>query len=325
MKSPFANCDATFKCEKSKLTFRKESFEYVHLFYECNETKERFTTDEIDEVNVSQIYNQYRVKYGIPFPDEIKQIREKYDLPATKMSQILGFGDNQYRLYENGEMPSEANGKILMSIMLPQVFDSYIHNAKNQFTPDEYAKILSKANIGTINKEKEYLKNIIFDSERGVFNGFAKRSLTKLKNTMLFFIDRCGSLFKTKMNKLLFYTDFYAYKTYGMAITGLSYKAIQFGPIPNNYKKIYAFVDEIDEMPVSFGNVEGDKLVSTIQPDMSVFSEKELNVLNQVATKFGNMTSKEMSEISHNEDAWKNNVGNFGAIDFSYAFSLKAI
>ncbi|MBQ5540889.1 MAG: SocA family protein, partial [Bacteroidales bacterium] len=120
-------------------------------------------------------------------------------------------------------------------------------------------------------------------------------------------------------------TDFYAYKTYGMAITGLSYKAIQFGPIPNNYKKIYAFVDEIDEMPVSFGNVEGDKLVSTIQPDMSVFSEKELNVLNQVATKFGNMTSKEMSEISHNEDAWKNNVGNFGAIDFSYAFSLKAI
>ena len=44
------------------------------------------------------------------------------------MSQILGFGDNQYRLYENGDMPSEANGKILMSIQNPHIFESFVTN-----------------------------------------------------------------------------------------------------------------------------------------------------------------------------------------------------
>ena len=144
MQSPFTGGHATLRHELSELTFRKEKFQYVHQFYECDETKERFTTTALDEVNVGQVYNQYRAKYGIPFPDEIKRIRQRYGLPASKMSQILGFGDNQYRLYENGDMPSEANGKILMSIQNPHIFESFVTNARNQFEEDEFAKILNK-------------------------------------------------------------------------------------------------------------------------------------------------------------------------------------
>ena len=136
MQSPFTGGHATLRHELSELTFRKEKFQYVHQFYECDETKERFTTTALDEVNVGQVYNQYRAKYGIPFPDEIKRIRQRYGLPASKMSQILGFGDNQYRLYENGDMPSEANGKILMSIQNPHIFESFVTNARNQFEED---------------------------------------------------------------------------------------------------------------------------------------------------------------------------------------------
>ena len=137
MQSPFTGGHATLRHELSELTFRKEKFQYVHQFYECDETKERFTTTALDEVNVGQVYNQYRAKYGIPFPDEIKRIRQRYGLPASKMSQILGFGDNQYRLYENGDMPSETNGKILMSIQNPQIFESFVINARNQFEEEE--------------------------------------------------------------------------------------------------------------------------------------------------------------------------------------------
>lgn len=108
MRSPFTGGNATLKHEVSELTYRKETFKYVHLYYECDETKERFTTTELDEVNIGQIYNQYRAKYGIPFPDEIASLRKQYGLPAIKMSRILGFGDNQFRLYENSDMHSEA-------------------------------------------------------------------------------------------------------------------------------------------------------------------------------------------------------------------------
>lgn len=66
MKSPFTGGKVTLQQEKSELIFRKEKFQYVSLYYQCEDTKERFTTTEIDEINLGQVYNQYRAKYGIP-------------------------------------------------------------------------------------------------------------------------------------------------------------------------------------------------------------------------------------------------------------------
>ena len=90
--SPFTDGKATLKRKSSKLVFRKDEFEIIEHFYVCNTSQEEFTTAELDRVNLNQIYNQYRKKYAIPFPDHIKQIREKYGLSAAKMSTILGIG-----------------------------------------------------------------------------------------------------------------------------------------------------------------------------------------------------------------------------------------
>ena len=202
MQSPFTGGHATLRHELSELTFRKEKFQYVHQFYECDETKERFTTTALDEVNVGQVYNQYRAKYGIPFPDEIKRIRQRYGMPASKMSQILGFGDNQYRLYENGDMPSEANGKILMSIQNPHIFESFVTNARNQFEEDEFAKILSKVKSVKTDANDAFIKDYIFNgSRRDIFNGYATQSISKLKNIILFYIEKYHGVFFTMMNK----------------------------------------------------------------------------------------------------------------------------
>ena len=71
---------------------------------------------------MNQVYNQYRDKFNIPFPDEIMLIREKYGLSAIKMSEILGFGINSYRQYEAGEMPSVANAKLIQMADDPKKF-----------------------------------------------------------------------------------------------------------------------------------------------------------------------------------------------------------
>ena len=159
-----------------------------------------FTTTALDEVNIGQVYNQYRSKYGIPFPDEIKHVRQRYGLSATKMSQILGFGDNQYRLYENGDMPSETNGKILMSIQNPLIFENFVINAKNQFDEQDYAKILEKVRAIKADKNELLIKNYIFNGiRRDIFNGYATQSINKLKNIILFFIEKFDGAFYTMM------------------------------------------------------------------------------------------------------------------------------
>jgi|WetSurMetagenome_2_1015567.scaffolds.fasta_scaffold702752_2 hypothetical protein len=48
------------------------------IIYECDGTKEHFTTTQIDDIKFSQVYNLYRVKYGVPFPDEIKNKEKEY-------------------------------------------------------------------------------------------------------------------------------------------------------------------------------------------------------------------------------------------------------
>lgn len=327
MKSPFTGGNVTLQQENGELMFRKERFQYVYLYYLCEDTKERFTTSEIDEINISQVYNQYRIKYGIPFVDEIKRIRKMYGLSASKMSEILGFGNNQYRLYENGDMPSEANGKLISSIKEPSIFKVFVENAKHQFDSKDFDKIISKLTVAMEHKKDNINEELIFCSyTRSSFNGYAAQSCSKLKNIMLHFIDKYNGVFNTKMNKLLFYTDFLSYKTSGIGISGLAYKAIQFGPVPVKWDRVYSMIDDIYPEIVEFssGNC-GTKLCSEISPDYSAFSQAEIDVLNIVADKFKDTSASDISELSHQEDAWKKYYTTNQMIDYKEAFTLQAL
>ena len=106
--SPFSEGQANLRRKISTFSFRKNDFEITEHFYLCEETQEEFTTSELDALNLNQVYNQYRDKYGLPFPDQIKRIRAKYDVSALKMAEILGLGVNSYRLtlgfkYDGGD------------------------------------------------------------------------------------------------------------------------------------------------------------------------------------------------------------------------------
>ena len=327
MKSPFSGGDAKLCYEPSVLTFRKEQFRYMHQFYECQDTHERFTTTELDEANLAQVYNQYRAKYGIPFPEEIKRIRQHYGLSATKMSAILGFGENQYRLYENGDMPSEANGKVLMSIMNPEFFRIFVDNARGQFSDEEFAKLLEKAESWKLEKYPSVVIDYVFGrSLRDINSGYAALSISKIKNIFLYFIEKERGVFITKMNKLVFYTDFLSYRMLGKGMTGLAYKAIQHGPVPVRWDRIYSFYDEIHQDIVVFSDGrEGTVLKSNLSPDLSDFSEEEQGILETVYLRFKNESPSQISETSHHEEAWKQYVDSGQLISFEKAFCLKAL
>ena len=113
MNSPFTGGHVTLMTEKAISVFRGEEFPYTRHYYRCDDTGITFTDAETDEKGLEQIYSQYREKYGIPSPDEIRNIRKQYGLSAVMMSKILGIGDNQYGLYEKGEMPTKNIGRMI--------------------------------------------------------------------------------------------------------------------------------------------------------------------------------------------------------------------
>ena len=327
MISPFTGGEVRLCHEQRELVYRKDKFVYVAQFYVCVDTQEQFTTTELDEINIGQVYNQYRAKYGIPFPDEIKHMREMYGLSASKMSEILGLGANQYRLYENGEIPSEAIGKTLKSIMNPAVFSIYVHNSKYQFSSQDFAKICGKLERAVSSIDEVNVPSILLKSfSRSAVNGYAALSGEKIKNIILFFISKLGGVFSTKMNKLLFYADFYSYKSRGVGMTGLSYRAIQYGPVPDKWNVLYGSIEDVDTEIVSFssGN-SGEQLVSNIGPDLTSFTPQELSIMEEVVFKLGSKTANQLSDLSHQEDAWIKFKDTKLHIDYTEAFTLKAL
>lgn len=325
--SPITGGQMLLKWDLEEIEYRKEKYKVWYPYYECVDTGNRFTTTESDSVWCHQMHQQYCQKYGIPYTDEIIALRERYGLSAHKMSLILGFGENQWRRYEQEEIPSVSNGRVIRSAMNPRVMMDFIESARGVLTDKEYK--MAKAKVGAVidrseaSQIEEYETKRVFAYGRGVENGFAQVSLERLKNVMLYVLEHCEDMWTTKMNKLLFYIDFLAFRERGIAISGLSYRAIDFGPVPERWDRVYSQFDEIRLELRAVGEYEGNVLTSSAKADESLFSEAELQIMAFVCEKLGKFTSRQVSELSHLEKAWIENHKAHKMIPFAAAFELR--
>ena len=324
--SPYSGKPMRVVYEPDIWEMRGERYPYVHIAFRDEETGEQFTTTESDMVCYDQVANQYREKHGIPYTDEIVALRERYGVSATKMSQILGFGTNQYRLYEMGEVPSESNGKMIRSAMNPSVFLDLVKSSRNQLTQRDLDKISTRVEevieASKGRRDEQWEAMWLFQTGRSQANGFAPQSLERLRNLLLYVLAQMGETFQTKMNKVLFYIDFLSYRERGMAISGLAYQAMEFGPVPQRWDRVYSAFDEVDQQVRLLQGQECLALLPGGVADMRCFTAAEKAVIDRVCEKMKSMTSRAASQMSHDEPAWKDFVGKPGTIPYSEAFSL---
>lgn len=334
MKSPITGKEMILSRERRSMDFRKETFEIVFHYYKCQDSGEQFTTTSLDELNINQLYNQYRDKFNIPFPDEIKKIRAKYGLSATKMSEILGFGVNSYGRYEAGEMPSVSNARLIQMIDDPKKFIDMV-GLCDLLDAKLKAKYIQKGEL-LINENKRNIFNsnlkdyLLGNHLANIYSGYRNPDLEKLTEMVVYFAEKTQP-FKTKMNKLLFYADFLMFKQSCFSISGVRYRAIDKGPILNNFQSIFEFLannNEIDIVSTQFSQrYIGEKFIlKKDRPfNASLFSEEELKVLEKVSTVFKSTGTKEIIELSHLEEAWKRNEKDKRFISYEYAFELNQI
>ena len=326
LNSPFTGKPMRIVYEPGEWKVRGEYYPYIHIAYRDEEKGKQFTTDESDTACYFQATNQYRERHGIPYRDEIVALRERYGVSATKMAMILGFGTNQYRLYEMGEVPSESNGKMIRSAMTPHVFLDLVRSTRSQLTDKEYAKIITRVDevIKTSERRQDELKETkrLFRTERGMANGFAPLSTDRLKNLLLYLLQQMGETSPNKMNEVLFYIDFFSYRERGMAISGLAYQSLELGPAPQRWDRVYSAFDEVEVQLKLVQGQELTRLKADVEADMGGFSAEEMAVIDTVCEKMKGMTSKEVAKMCGEEPAWKNHLGMPDTIPFVDAFTL---
>lgn len=303
----------TYFQEVRTATFRKEEYAYVHTGI-IDEEGEMWTTTEMDEANIFQVYNQYRERHGIPFPDEIAGIRKHYGLSAAKMSQLLGFGINQYRMYEDGEMPSVSNARSIMAAREKEVFMSFVEASKSEMSEQEYQRIKKK-----VEGAKGDYKAIQQPTQ---YTGFRALSTAKVESVVRLIISTIGPTFVTKMNKLLFYADFIHYRRHGYGITGLTYKALPFGPVPDRWGALYGALSGIEMGEYVYPSGLSGIRLEAIGDGEDTLDEAERSTIERVCSLFSSINAGEISRISHLEKGWLDNQDTRSAISYQEAFYL---
>ena len=331
---PYCSGNANLQKEAMEISYRKEKFKIVAHFYRCEKCNEEFTTTETDTISLVQAHNQYREKNNIPFPEEIADIRKKYNLPASKMSEVLGLGANGYSNYENGEIPTTAYGNLISAIAAPQTFMILLDKAKENFSENAFKKV--KERVGNLVHSEAEQKNLcailnVYNQPNN-FTGYKKPVATKIASLVTYFIQHSKPDFndKLKLNKQLFFADFTHYKNYGVSITGLSYRAIKYGPVPANYDNIYAFLENEQLISSQFLKLPNggarEIFITEADVDKKLFNKEEIGTLANITAKFADMPTWDIVELSHLEKAWKELEATKELIGYQdYAFELAAV
>lgn len=334
LECPYCTGKAKINRYKKIITFKKEDFEVVQHFYKCNSCKEEFTTTETDHLSLVQIQNQYREKNHIIFPYELIEIRKKYDLSASKMSEVLGLGINSYSNYENGEIPSLAISNLIRLAANPEQFKELLDGQKSIFSKNAYEKISKRVEL--LITESIHLNPFFINLNEidglNCLTGYSSINIQKIGALLVRFISGCSNEFndKLKLNKLLFYTDFLSYKLFGVSITGITYRAIKYGPVPSFYDNIYHYFQNkgliISTWKKGTGNLVTEIFETKVNENIFQFTPNEEEVINKVLNKFGSMPTWDLVDLSHEEKAWKELNFDRQLIDYQkYAFYLEGI
>ena len=153
-------------------------------------------------------------------------------------------------------------------------------------------------------------------------NGFKGFDYEKLCAMVLFFAHKSTGLLKTKLMKLLNYSDMIFYKENGVSISGLRYAHLPYGPVPDNFDMILGKMaaDHLAHIEVIYdGTYEKHQVIPECDVPEGVLSDLEIEVLNRIYEKFKSFGSVEISDYSHKEKGYK--ATKTGQI-ISYAYAM---
>ena len=302
-----------------------ESIEVDAQILVCAECGEEFYCEELDNATLVQAYNEYRRRHKLLLPEEIKKIREQYGLSQRSFAKLLNWGDKTICRYENGSIQDKAHNSLLLFLREPENMRTYL--MENEIVLDERQKkklldIVDKLEQDTGYRVGRRFFDMFFSRIPSEENGFKGFDYEKLCAMVLFFANKSTELLKTKLMKLLNYSDMVFYKENGISIYGLRYAHLPYGPVPDNFDIILGKMaaDHLAHIEVVYdGAYEKHQVIPECDVPKGILSDAETEVLNRIYEKFKNFGSVEISDYSHKEKGY--NATKTGQI-ISYAYAM---
>ena len=321
-----------FRCRDNKTYVKKYTKKYSKEGIEfevtadgryCSKCNYPVYDKELDGKALDKVYKTYNKIKGYN-PKEIINLRKKYNLSQSAFAKIIGCAKKTLISYEKGTSIPNDNFLITLKTLMnkPETIVDLIDSNKDLYTEEELELINKKV----LENMPNNINQLLFQDtvEPNIFNGNKELDVNHLNNLMLYLTK--DGIFKTKLLKEFFYTDYYSFSYIGLPVTGLEYAKLPFGPVPDTFDVIiYKMVsDGLIKYDIEYDEgYEKHIITAKKKADLTVFNEYELACINHVKDYFKDYSVKGIVDKSHKEKAWlETEDGEKIRYDFAYDIDL---
>ncbi|HCX73887.1 MAG TPA: XRE family transcriptional regulator [Candidatus Cloacimonas sp.] len=220
----------------------------------------------------------------------IKELREKHNLTQENLANKLGVNRSLITNLENG------NRKITAEEMqkIAQLFNISVDALLN---PETEISVM----LGNQEKPEE--------SKSPIRISVPQKNVKKFKEVLLYLLNRIGSkpnVGETVLYKILYFIDFDFYEKYEEQIIGATYQKNNYGPTPKEFAKIVSEMEgkDLRKIKDKYFQYPRTKYLPLREPDLSILTARELEIIEQVIARLGNMNASQISEYSHGDVPW---------------------
>lgn len=255
-----------------KGTIKGEIYSYMGRKAHCADCGSEIYVAEINDYNLNALYSAYRKKNDIVALDIILAIPEKYVIGKRPLSLLLGWGEQTFSRYCDGDIPTKQYSEILKKIYCD---------------PQYYAELLER-NKGNLKSAVSYEK-----SRKAVESliGTVQRDKSKIDLAIEYLLSQCQDITPLALQKALYYIQGFYYAFYKTYFFSEECEAWVHGPV---YRDIY----------FRYRDYRFDPIVGSDEFDDSRFSSAEKAILDSVIKHICCYSGKVLECFTHSELPW---------------------
>lgn len=239
----------------------------------CDECNNEVYVNEINDYNLDQLYNEFRKQHNIISLDKIMEIPVKYNIGKRPLSLLLGWGEQTFSRYYDGDMPTKQYSETLQKIYdEPGFFLSILENNKE--------KLKSQSTYEKSKLATEMLLGIQSNSETA-----------KIDVVVNYLVDKCEDITPLALQKLLYYVQGFYYAFINKFIFEENCEAWVHGPV---YRDIYFRYREYRFDSIS---------VSETADDVNL-TVSEKTIIDSVIKHLSCYSGKVLESFTHAETPW---------------------
>lgn len=277
--------DFIVKDEPMVGTIKGEPYNYIGKIAYCIDCESEIYVDEVNDFNLRALYDEYRKKKDIISLGEILKISSKYGIGKRPLSLLLGWGEQTFSRYCDGDIPTKQ-----YSDMLKKIYED----------PFFYNQILEE-NKNNLKTEAAYKKSKM-TVEKLIGKEANKKS--KINRAIEYLLNQCEDITPLALQKSLYYVQGFYYAFYNKFLFVEDCQAWVHGPV---YPDVY----------YSYRDYKFDPIECNVEVDDSVFTLSEIAILDSVAKNFCCYSGKVLEKFTHSESPWLSARGNLTEVETS--------